>query len=947
MHNKKQKHKTKFINMKRLFIFIAAMIAATVAFGQTPLPNDPAVRTGQLENGLKYYIRHNDQPAQRAEFWIATDAGANQEEDHQDGLAHFFEHMCFNGTKNFPGKSMLNYLQSIGAEFGRNINASTGFEVTQYMLNNIPVVRESIVDSCLLVLHDWSGFVTCDPAEIDNERGVIIEELRTRNDANWRLNEKTRPVMTNYSKYGERNIIGSIEGLKSFTYQDIKDFYHRWYRPDLQAVVVVGDFDADWMVEKIKKVMADIPAVENPEPKQVIKIAGNDEPMVCVATDPEMTSTRITMLIKHDPVPKEMNNTVQAFVANLAIEMIGSMLSNRLTDISQQPNAPFIAAGSGYGALTDYQDVMQAIAIARDGEAEKAFEALYAEVEKAQRFGFTMSELERERAEVLRSNEKGYDNRNDRRNGELVWKYLNAFRTNSPIPSAETEYELVKQIVPMLDLNSLNAIAKELFKQKDNVVIVTAPEKADAPVPTNEQMLAIMNKVRGAELQPYEDNVVKEPLIPEGTVLKGSPVAKTSTDKFGSTVWTLKNGIKVVVKPTDFKADELRISAKALGGASLVANEDIYTASLVDMTIEQSGIGKFKATDLQKQLAGKDVGFSFSMDDYTATGSGTCSPKDIETQLQLMWLYFNAPRWSEEDFNVLMDMLATQLKNVESNPMYTFQKEYNKTLYNGNPRRGMMGLAELEKVDFAKMPELFKTVYGNAADFTFTFVGNIDPATLKPLVEKYIGSLPASSKKKDRKTWKDDGVRWWKGEVDNTFAAKMSMPKTTISLSFNADVPVTLDNQLAFSFLQQIMRQRYTTSIREERGGTYSVGCGGGFSRRPVEAVRFIVQFDTNKDLAAELIQVVKDELKKMAEEGPTADEINTIKEYMVKQHLDNIKNNSAWSGTLNNLHVDGADLFTGYQEKVEGMNAEQIKALASKIINSGNSALVVMNPEE
>ena len=933
--------------MKRLFLSVVAIVAfVATAVGQA-IPADTAVRTGKLDNGMTYYVRSNAKPAKQAEFYILHHVGAIQEEDNQQGLAHFLEHMAFNGTKNLPDKMLINYLEKVGVKFGANLNAFTAQEQTCYNMSAVPLNREGIIDTCLLILHDWSHFISLEHEEIDNERGVIVEELRTRNDANWRLNEKTRPVMTNYSKYGERNIIGSIEGLKSFTYQDIKDFYNRWYRPDLQAVVVVGDFDADWMVEKIKKVMADIPAVENPEPKQVIKIAGNDEPMVCVATDPEMTSTRITMFIKHDPVPKEMNNTVQAFVANLAIEMIGSMLSNRLTDISQQPNAPFIAAGSGYGALTDYQDVMQAIAIARDGEVEKAFEALYAEVEKAQRFGFTMSELERERAEVLRSNEKGYDNRNDRRNGELVWKYLNAFRTNSPIPSAETEYELVKQIVPMLDLNSLNAMAKELFKQKDNVVIVTAPEKAEAPVPSNEDVLAIINKVRGAELKPYEDNVVKEPLIPEGTVLKGSPVVKTTTDKFGSTVWTLKNGIKVVVKQTDFKADELRISAKALGGTSLVAAEDIYTAALIDMTIEQSGIGKFKATDLQKQLAGKDVGFAFSMDDYTATGSGTCSPKDIETQLQLMWLYFNAPRWSEEDFGVLMDMLATQLKNVESNPMYTFQKEYNKTLYNNNPRRGMMGLAELEKVDFAKMPELFKTVYGNAADFTFTFVGNVDLDVLKPLVEKYIGSLPASSKKKDRKTWKDDGVRWWKGEIDNTFATKMSMPKTTISLTFNADVEINLENTISFSFLQQIMRQRYTTSIREERGGTYSVGCGGGFARRPVEAVRFIVQFDTNKDLAAELIEVVKDELKKMAEEGPTADEINTVKEYMIKQYLDNTKNNAAWVGNLTNLHIEGDDMFTDYKAIVENMSNEQIKAIAAKIINSGNSALVVMNPEE
>lgn len=933
--------------MKRLFLSVVAIVAfVATAVGQV-IPADTAVRTGKLDNGMTYYVRSNAKPAKQAEFYILHHVGAIQEEDNQQGLAHFLEHMAFNGTKNLPDKMLINYLEKVGVKFGANLNAFTAQEQTCYNMSAVPLNREGIIDTCLLILHDWSHFISLEHEEIDNERGVIVEELRTRNDANWRLNEKTRPVMTNYSKYGERNIIGTIEGLKSFTYQDIKDFYNRWYRPDLQAVVVVGDFDADWMVEKIKKVMADIPAVENPEPKQVIQIAGNDEPMVCVATDPEMTSTRVTMMIKHDPVPKEMNNTIQAFVADMMIEMIGSMLSNRLSDISQQPNAPFVAAGSGYGSLTDHQDVVQAIAIARDGEAAKAFEALYAEVEKAQRFGFTMSELERERAEVLRSAEKGYDNRNDRRNGQLVQAYLRAFRTNSAIPSAETEYELVKQIVPMLDLNSINAVAKEIFKQKDNVVIVTAPEKAEAPVPSNEDILAIINKVRGEELKPYEDNVVKEPLIPEGTVLKGSPVAKTTTDKFGSTVWTLKNGIKVVVKTTDFKADELRISAKALGGTSLVANEDIYTASLIDMTIEQSGIGKFKATDLQKQLAGKDVGFAFSLDDYTATGSGSCSPKDIETQLQLMWLYFNAPRWSEEDFGVLMDMLATQLKNVESNPMYTFQKEYNKTLYNNNPRRGMMGLAELEKVDFAKMPELFKTVYGNAADFTFTFVGNVDLDVLKPLVEKYIGSLPASSKKKDSKTWKDDGVRWWKGEIDNTFATKMSMPKTTISLTFNADVEINLENTISFSFLQQIMRQRYTTSIREERGGTYSVGCGGGFARRPVEAVRFIVQFDTNKDLAAELIEVVKDELKKMAEEGPTADEINTVKEYMIKQYLDNTKNNAAWVGNLTNLHIEGDDMFTDYKAIVENMSNEQIKAIAAKIINSGNSALVVMNPEE
>ncbi len=934
--------------MKKLFLTLAAaFMCAVTAVAQQAIPADTAVRTGKLPNGLTYYVRSNAKPAKQAEFYILHNVGAIQENDAQQGLAHFLEHMAFNGTKNLPDKKLIEYLETIGVKFGANLNAFTAMEQTCYNMSSVPLNRDGIVDTCLLILHDWSYFISLEDEEIDNERGVIIEELRTRNTADWRINEKLAPTLYNNSKYAKRNIIGTIDGLKSFSYQDIKDFYHHWYRTDQQAIVVVGDFDADQMVEKIKKVMADIPAVENPEPKAVIKIDGNEEPLVAIATDPELTMTRVLMLIKHDPIPFEMNNSVQAYAVDIFRDMITDMFSYRLQDIAQKPNAPFLAAGSGYGALTNTQDVLQAIAVARDGEAGKAFEALYAEIEKVRRFGFTASELERVQAEWKRNAEQAYDNRNDRRNGEFVQKYLRAFRTNTAIPSAETEWELRKMLIPALDLNSVNALAAEMFKQADNVVTVSAPEKEGAAVPAAEDIQGIIKKVREAELEAYKDNTVKEPLIPEGTVLKGSPVVKSETDKFGATVWTLKNGVKAVVMPTDFKADELRISAKALGGNSLIDDEDITTAWLLAMTVEQSGLGKFKATDLQKQLAGKSVNFSVSLDDDMAGGMGVCSPKDLETAMQIIYLYFTSPRWDKEDFDVLMDNVSTSLKNAESNPMFRLQQEVYKTIYNDNKRQRVLTLEDLNKVEFEKMPGLFSKIFGNAANFTFTFVGNTDLETLKPLVEKYLGSLPTSTKKKDLTSWKDAGVRFWTGDVKNDFKVKMSMPKTSIVLSYNGAIDYSLENSIAMSFLSQIMRQRYTTSIREEKGGTYGVSVGGGLQRRPVETYRLLIQFDTNKEMAEELTEAVKDELEKMAAEGPTAEEMSKIKEYMAKQRMDDLRKNSTWINNLVNLHLNGIDATSEYDSIVTGMTAEKVKAVAAKILADSNEALIVMNPEE
>ena len=463
--------------MKRLFIFIAAIFAAALAFGQSPLPNDPAVRTGKLENGMTYYIRHNAQPAERAEFYLATDVGAFQEADDQDGLAHFLEHMCFNGTKNFPGKALLEWLQSIGAEFGRNINASTGFEQTQYMLNNIPVTRETIIDSCLLILHDYSHFVTNDPAEIDAERGVILEEKRTRNDASWRLFEKSLPYYYGDTPYARRTLIGGEEQLKTFAYESLTNFYETWCRPDLQAVIVVGDVDVDKVEAKIKSIFADIPAAENPQPKVLHKIPDNVEPIIGILTDPELTSSSIEVLWKSEPMPKEMMNTDIAFMMDIIKMYVRSIMRERFTDITSSPDAPFLGASFYISNLCNSCDATMGSVSFKEGDARNAFAAFMTELEKMKRFGFTEGEVQRAKDNIIKRFEQAAEAASTRKNAEFVYPLLNNFYQNEPYMEPETELQLAQMICSQINAVVLSQIAGQLITDENMVILYNGPER--------------------------------------------------------------------------------------------------------------------------------------------------------------------------------------------------------------------------------------------------------------------------------------------------------------------------------------------------------------------------------------------------------------------------------------------------------------------------------------
>ena len=930
--------------IKRIFLTVAATLAAVTGLFAQELPDDPEVRKGVLDNGMTYYIRHNSKPANQAEFWIFDNVGALQEEDSQQGLAHFLEHMAFNGTQNFPGKEMINYLESIGVKFGANLNAFTAQEMTCYNMSNVPITREGVIDSALLILHDWAYYITLDGDEIDNERGVIVEELRTRNSAGWRTNEKMRPFLYGDTRYTHRNIIGSEEGLRTFEHKELRDFYHRWYRTDMQAIMIVGDFDVDMMEQKVIALMSDIPAVENPEPKQEIVVAPNEEPVVGIITDPELTGTNVTLYIKRDPMPREYNKTADVALLDMLDQFMMTIADERLSDIAQKPDAPFVSAGMYSGYMVNAMDATLVQANARDGEALRAFDAMYTEVEKMIRFGFTQSEFDRAKTEIERQIQQEYDRRDDRRSDEFMWTFIYNYMLNAPMMSAQDEYELNNYLLQVINLDMLNQFVQQMRLTPTNqVVIVMAPEKEGTVIPTAEQIEETIAKVHAAELQADIEDFVIEPLIPAKTKLKGSKVTKTETDKFGATIWTLKNGAKVVVLPTDFKADEVTMQVISKGGKSVLADDEMLSADVLPDYTALAGLGKFNASDLRKQLTGKMASVSPFIGNYSNGFYASASPKDLETMLQLLYLSFTSPRFDESDFNVMMDKLEAAYLNMASNPMFQLQDTLTSTLYNHSPRRTMLTYDKLSEIDFAKLQEIYNKLYSNADDFTYTIVGNVDLDTLKPLVEKYIGSLP---KTKQGYSWVDDGVRYPKGKVVNHFSTEMEMPKTSVLTIFTGEMPYTLENILAMDILSQILDIRYTATLREEKGGTYGVQTSGDASFAPVQTYMLFTIFDTDPAMADELKQDIVNEIQKLSEEGVKEEDLSKIKEYFAKQYPDQIKQNGYWLSTLVNYHLYGYDLDENYMETVNGFTSDYFKKLAAKILADGNVVEILMTPE-
>ena len=936
--------------MKKLTLLVAAAFAMTSATAQLnpmePIQADKDVRTGKLENGMTYYIRHNEKPKGQADFHILHDVGAIQENDSQQGLAHFLEHMAFNGTKNLPGKQMIEYLEKVGVKFGANLNAGTSWDMTSYMMKDVPTSREGIIDSALLILHDWSHFIALEPEEIDSERGVIMEELRTRDGASWRSTMKMLQALGKGTKYEHRNLIGYLDGLKGFQHKELEDFYNMWYRPDYQAVVIVGDIDVDAVENKLKALMSDIPApAADAAQKEVITVPDNEEPIVSIYTDPEMQGSRVQVFVKRPATPKQYNNLVYGEMLDVVQAYMTSMENARLQEISMKPDAPFLGAGmnsGGIGVIPSLEATLF-VAMTQDGKLAEGFEALYTEMEKVRRYGFTQGEFERAQNDLLRSAERSYTNRNDRRNAEFVQTYLNNFQKNTPIPDAETEWQLDSLLIKALNVEAINAFAQQAIYPNNQVIVITAPEKEGVVNPTAEEILAIRDKVAAAEVEAYEDNTVKEPLIPEGTVLKGSPVKKTAQNaEYGTTEWTLANGVKVIVKPTTYKADEVRMYAQAKGGLSILPDEEFYMGEMMPAFNSMSGVGKFSATDLKKQLSGKSASVQPSVENYSSVVNGFCSPKDLETMFQLLYLNFTQPRFDENDYNTLMKMLRAQLDNAKSNPDYLMEDKFIDVAYGNNPRRQMVSTEIIDKFSFEALPAIYKKLYPDANSFVFKFVGNVDLETLMPLVEKYIGSIPTSKKPMTFANDKCDPV---KGEVTEEFTTSMQQPKVSVRYMFSGDMPYTLKNKAALTFLTQALNSRYLVSIREEKGGTYGVHVTGSTAYIPSEAYDMTISFDTNEEMADELREIVMKEIEQIAENGPKSEDIEKNREFMLKSWKNSLEQNAGWMNYLNSKYGSGLDYLADYEEVLKTLTNADVQAMAKKVLSDGNLVKVIMRP--
>ena len=937
---------------KLMFLLLAVLTAGNMAAQpgmMTPIPADEAVRTGKLENGMTYYIRHNEKPKGQADFYILHDVGAIQENDDQQGLAHFLEHMAFNGTKNLPGKMLTEYLETVGVKFGYNLNASTGWDQTTYQIKDVPTLREGVIDSALLILHDWSHFIALEGDEIDSERGVICEELRTRDGAQWRSMMAMIKALGKGTKYEHRNLIGYLDYLKSFDHQVLRDFYHQWYRPDYQAVIVVGDVDVDAIEAKVKTLMSDIPAPEtDASHKETIAVPDNEAPIVSITTDPEMQGSRVQLFIKREALPKELNNTLQAEMLDVAQAYMTTMTNARLQEIAMQPDAPFLGAGMSAGDILGVIPTMNLtvfIAMTQDGKLPEGFEALYGEMEKIRRFGFTQGEFERAQNDLLRSAERKYTNRNDRTNGEYVRTYLSNFSKNTPMPSAETEWRIDSMLLKSIDVNTVNAVAHQLITPTNQVIAVTAPEKEGLETPTEAEILAIRDRVAASELEAYEDTAVKEPLLPAETKLKGSPVKKTTEDAaYGTTEWTLKNGVKIVVKPTTYKADEVRMNAIAEGGLSILTDEELLMAEWLPVYNSMMGTGKFSATELRKQLAGISASVELNADNYQTGINGVCSPKDVETMLQLLYLNFVQPRYDETDYATLTKMLRSQLENAESNPDFVMQKRFMDVAYGHNPRRQVTTAKTMDGFRFELLPIVHDKLYRNANDFTFTFVGNVDMETLKPLVEKYIGSLPTA---KTKTKAIDDHSAPVTGETIGDFRTAMQQPKVSVHYLFSGQMPYTFKNRLALTFLTQALDSRYLISIREEKGGTYGVQVYGGAEYLPQESYKMHIAFDTNEEMADELLEIVMAEIEKIAAEGPLTEDIEKNREFMLKSWKNSLEQNNQWMRYIQSKYTSGADYLADYEKALRDLTNADVQAMAKKILEDGNLVKVIMRPEQ
>ena len=935
----------------RSFLFATALmlVGATSAMAQQmpPIPVDKDVRMGKLDNGLTYYIRFNNWPEKRAEFFIAQRVGSIQENDQQRGLAHFLEHMCFNGTEHFKGNDIVKWCETIGVKFGRDLNAYTSIDQTVYNISNVPTTRQGIVDSCLLILHDWADGLLLEADEIQKERGVIHEEWRMRTSAQMRMLERDLPRLYPNSKYGHRMPIGLMEIIDNFKPQFLRDYYEKWYRPDNQAIIVVGDFDVDKVEKKIKELFSPIKMPANPAPVVAEAVPDNNDAIIVVDKDKEMQYSIVEVMFKSDPLPVELKSNMQYLIIDYLKDAAIGMLNDRISELAQKADCPFLQASTGYGSylLSKTKDAFEVSVLPKEGQTEAAVKAALIEARRARDFGFTATEYKRYQQNFTSQLDKQFSNKDKRYNNQFCKEYVNHYLDNEPIPSLDDYYQIMKQVVPAIPVDAVNELMSQMFEDKDsNMVVLNMNQEKDGAVyPTEASLKKAIEEARATKLEAYVDNVKNEPLIT--TMPKAGKIVKeVAGKKFDYKELTLSNGAKVLLKKTDLKKDQVIITCEGFGGSSLYGEKDFANVKMFDDAIEASGLGNFSHTELEKALAGKIAGASMALGTERANITGSSTPTDVETMLQLVYLYFTNIKKDQESYDNTMKTTELMLKNKLLQPEAVFSDSLTLTLQNHSKRFAPMTVDDLKNVDYDRILQMAKEQTANAAAFTFTIIGNFDEATIRPLIEQYIASLP--SQKKIVKG-KDVDVNF-KGNVKNNFRRKMETPKAiSVMLWKNEKMKYSLENSVRASMVGQILFMLYTEKIREEASAAYSVTAQAGLSRDDHKTTATVLVYCPMKPEKGDIAMKIMDEEVQNLTKTVDAEKLAKVKEYMLKAIDDEAKTNNYWIRKINALRQWGVDTHTDFKKTVEAQTPATISAFVKELLKSGDKAEVTMLPEE
>ena len=903
------------------------------------LPLDPRVRTGVLPNGLRYYVRENDRPEKRAELRLVVNAGSILEDEDQRGLAHFVEHMAFNGTRHFAKNELVAYLESIGMRFGADLNASTSFDETVYALT-LPTDSAAALEKGLLILEDWAHGLTFDHGEIQRERGVVTEEWRLGQGAGSRIRDKQLPVIFSGSRYATRLPIGTKGSLDSATDMALVRFYREWYRPNLMAVVAVGDFDADSMVARIRARFSSLTNPSAARPRTLATVPDHDSTLVSIATDPEVTYNSVAVMWL---LPPGERGTVRAFRQSLVESLYNRMLNERLSEIAQRPGAPFIRASSAKSDLVRTKDFYQLGAVVQNGGIERGLEAILTEAARVDAHGFTAGELERARANMLRGYERAYAERDKTYSASLAAEYVENFLSGEPAPGIAYEYAAVRQLLPTVTLDDVNRLGRDWISDRNRVVLVDAPDKPGTTVPNRAALLAVFDRVRGRPVTAYVDSASSAPLL-ERAPKAGRITSERTIAGVGITEWRLSNGARVLLKPTDFQADQVLMRAYSPGGTSLVADSDYVAAATATVVLAEGGVGRLSLPDLRKRLAGKAVGVSPSLGDGEEGMSGSASPRDLETMLQLTYLYFTAPRADSAAFTAFQQRARAALANRGASPEAAFQDTLQVTLARHHFRARPFTASLVNEMSLDRSLAIYRDRFANAGDFTFVFVGNVSPDSLRPLVERYIASLPSTGR---RERARDTGVAPPAGVVERV-VRRGTEPKAETAIVFSGPFEFSRDNRFALGALADVLEIELRDALREQLGGTYGVTVSAQGERDPRPSYTLGIEFGSAPDRAESLTTALFAQLDTLERSGPSAATLAKVKEADLRARETSLRQNGYWLSqivTFDRLGWPLAEIPAG-DRLIAALDAKTVQEAARRYLNEKRYVKVVLLPE-